>query len=275
MTPALIRSLRALRPLATDPTALSLIDQAIAIETARMKQTHKPAMPWKPNSPPSSGACVTPPRPPVTGALAALDALPAAPTTTTRAKAGPTEPIARSAPPPSAASSPPTAGDAPAASANTNPATSCPACAPGLAPAASSPTEQAPRYWLTPPDIYAGLDAEFRFDHDPCPYPRGELNSLDPAVPWGQVNYVNPPFVRADGPHGGPSAFVRRAIQERDQRGSTSVIILPVPHSIALLLAAGAELRDGGPVRWLDAATRKPCPRARPQIIAILRPPPA
>lgn len=30
------------------------------------------------------------------------------------------------------------------------------------------------RYWRTPPDLYAKLDAEFGFDFDPCPYPRPE-----------------------------------------------------------------------------------------------------
>lgn len=27
-------------------------------------------------------------------------------------------------------------------------------------------------YWLTPPDFYARLEAEFAFDFDPCPFPR-------------------------------------------------------------------------------------------------------
>ena len=36
-----------------------------------------------------------------------------------------------------------------------------------------------PRYWLTPPEVYEALNAEFAFDFDPCPYPRpGEYNSL-------------------------------------------------------------------------------------------------
>jgi phage N-6-adenine-methyltransferase len=35
------------------------------------------------------------------------------------------------------------------------------------------PPEAEPEsYWLTPPDIYAALDAEFHFDFDACPHPR-------------------------------------------------------------------------------------------------------
>lgn len=50
-----------------------------------------------------------------------------------------------------------------------------------------------PKYWLTPPDLYAKLDQEFAFDFDPCPYPRPEgYNSL--VEEWGTSNYVNPPF---------------------------------------------------------------------------------
>jgi hypothetical protein len=46
-------------------------------------------------------------------------------------------------------------------------------------------------YWLTPPELYAQLDAEFHFDFDPCPYP------LPPGFDgltceWGRSNYVNP-----------------------------------------------------------------------------------
>ena len=126
-----------------------------------------------------------------------------------------------------------------------------------------------PKYWVTPPELYKALAAEFPFDFDPCPYPRPEgYNSL--VLPWGQCNYVNPPFCKKDAPYGGPSAFARKAILEQ-ALGRTSVMILPVPNSIGLLLEAGAEIRYGGRVRWLEADTETPCPRAWRQALAILR----
>lgn len=127
---------------------------------------------------------------------------------------------------------------------------------------------RAARYWLTPPDFYAQLDAEFAFDSDPCPKP-DDLNSL--VVPWGRSNYVNPPFLKIDAPHGGPSSFVRKAIAER-AAGNISVMVLPLPWNLGLLMAAGAELRWGGLVRWLDVETKRPCSRRAPQLIAVLRP---
>lgn len=126
-----------------------------------------------------------------------------------------------------------------------------------------------PRYWLTPPTVYQKLNAEFKFDFDPCPCPRPEnYNSL--VLPWGKTNYVNPPFLSSDAPHGGPASFVRKGIEEQ-QKGNTTVMILPAPWSIGLLMEAGAEIRYGGKVRWIDANTGKPCPRNAPQIIAVLR----
>jgi hypothetical protein len=126
------------------------------------------------------------------------------------------------------------------------------------------------RYWITPPELYASLNADFNFDFDPCPYPRPEsYNSL--VLPWGQSNYVNPPFCKKDAPFGGPSAFARKAIAERDA-GKTSVIILPLPNSLGLLLEAGAGIRYGGKVRWLETESKEPCPRAYRQAVVILRP---
>jgi hypothetical protein len=125
------------------------------------------------------------------------------------------------------------------------------------------------QYWLTPPELLERLKAEFRFDFNPCPYPRPDgYNSL--VLPWGTCNYVNPPFKKIDAPFGGPSAFVRKAIEEQAQ-GKTSVVILPLPWNLGLLMQAGAELRYGGIVQWLDGQTGKRCPRKAPQVIAVLR----
>jgi hypothetical protein len=87
------------------------------------------------------------------------------------------------------------------------------------------------------------------------------------------MNYVNPPFNRKDAPFGGPSAFVRKAVAERDNHGSTSVFVLPLPWNLGLLMAAGAEVRYGGIVQWLDADSGRPCPRKAPQVVAVLAPP--
>lgn len=124
------------------------------------------------------------------------------------------------------------------------------------------------RYWLTPPEEFKKLNQEFGFDFDPCPCPRPDgYNSL--VLPWGKRNYVNPPFLKEDSPFGGPSAFARKAIEEA-QKGNTSVFVLPLPWSIALLMEAGAEVRYGGKWRWLEVNSKE-SGRPRAQGIFILR----
>lgn len=130
-------------------------------------------------------------------------------------------------------------------------------------------TSTAKRYWLTPPEMYASLDAEFSFDCDPCPFPRPDgYDGL--AVEWGAMNYVNPPFRRTDGNTDGPTAFVRKAIEEQ-QKGRSSVLLLPVQSYVMLLLEAGAELRSAGRTRFLEADTKEPLPSPSPTFIAVLR----
>jgi DNA N-6-adenine-methyltransferase (Dam) len=45
--------------------------------------------------------------------------------------------------------------------------------------------------WKTPQAVYQVLDAEFHFDHDPCP-PHWRVDGL--TSEWGQSNFVNPPY---------------------------------------------------------------------------------
>lgn len=115
----------------------------------------------------------------------------------------------------------------------------------------STVLEQLKRYWLTPPDLYQRLDAEFHFDFDPCHYPK-TFDGLQ--IPWGKMNYVNPPFRKKDG---SPTAFARKAIKEQ-QLGKSSFLTLPTPSYTNLLLEAGAELRSLGRVKWLEVETKEP-----------------
>lgn len=110
-------------------------------------------------------------------------------------------------------------------------------------------------YWLTPPDLYAELDAEFGFDFDPCPFPLpAGFDGL--TCEWGKSSYVNPPFgsIIHDGKKKGPTAWVRKAILEQ-QKGKRVVLVYPVDKWVLMLLKAilgeHAQVRNLGDVRWL------------------------
>ena len=111
-------------------------------------------------------------------------------------------------------------------------------------------------YWLTPPDVYARLEAEFGpFDFDPCPCPKpDDFDGL--TCEWGQRNYVNPPFgsIIHEGKKKGPTAWVRKAIIEW-QKGKLVVLVYPVDKWVLMLLGAiigeHGEVRNLRDVRWL------------------------
>ncbi len=120
------------------------------------------------------------------------------------------------------------------------------------------------KFWKTPPALYETLSAKFGpFDFDPCPCPRPEgYNSL--IIPWGQRNFINPPFRKHDGVNGaGPTAFARKAIEEQ-AFGKSSVLILPVQSYVNLLLEAGAQVYSVGRVRWIEVETGEPCKSPSP-----------
>jgi len=126
-------------------------------------------------------------------------------------------------------------------------------------------------YWITPPEIYEPLNAEFHFDYDPCPFPKPkDYDGI--TAEWGQSNYVNPPFHRENGI--GPTAFVRKAIEE-NKKGKTVVLTIPTQSYVNLLLEAGADVRSLGRVKWLHTVTREPMKSPSPITAFILRSRPA
>lgn len=105
-------------------------------------------------------------------------------------------------------------------------------------------------YWLTPPALMAALQLEFRFDFDPCPYPKPEgFDGL--TCEWGASSYVNPPFgsIVHEGKKKGMTAWVRKALAER-AKGKRVVMVYPLDKWVLMLLEAGAKVRNLGDVRW-------------------------
>lgn len=106
-------------------------------------------------------------------------------------------------------------------------------------------------YWLTPPETYDPLNTEFKFDFDPCPYPKPEdFDGL--TSEWGQSNYVNPPFgsIIHKGKKKGATAWARKAIEEA-KKGKQVVLVYPIDKWILMLIKHGVEIRNLGDVKWL------------------------
>lgn len=116
--------------------------------------------------------------------------------------------------------------------------------------------EDKKHYWLTPPALYAKLDAEFDFTFDPCPYPLPEgFDGL--SREWGSSNYVNPPFgsIVHYGKKKGMTAWVRKALLEHSN-GKRVVMVYPLDKWVLMLLEAGATVRNLGDVKWLATEDR-------------------
>ncbi|HDA7912414.1 TPA: hypothetical protein O5W02_002852, partial [Staphylococcus aureus] len=115
-------------------------------------------------------------------------------------------------------------------------------------------------YWLTPPELYALLHAEFDFNFDPCPFPLPDgFDGL--TCEWGTSNYVNPPFgsIIHEGKKKGPTAWVRKAIEEW-RKGKRVVLVYPIDKWVLMLLKAilgeNAHVRNLGDVKWLATEGR-------------------
>lgn len=124
------------------------------------------------------------------------------------------------------------------------------------------------RYWLTPPELMAELNARFDFDYDPCPNPRPD-NYDGLEADWGQMNWVNPPFTKC-------MRWAKKALAERE-KGKSSVMVLPIYQSrvVAYLAEQGAMIEYLGQPRWLSIEDHEPSPAKLrdipPCLLLILR----
>ena len=82
-------------------------------------------------------------------------------------------------------------------------------------------------HWKTPDVFYHGLNAEFGFDFDPCPF-NHDMSWNGLGIEWKRRNYINPPYSRKL-----KEAFVKKAIEE-SKKGKLCVMLLPVSTSTKL-----------------------------------------
>lgn len=70
--------------------------------------------------------------------------------------------------------------------------------------------------WKTPKSVYQTLDAEFGFDHDPCP---ANPKSDGLKSEWGECNFVNPPYSDL-------ASWIEKGFVEW-KKGKTVVFLIP------------------------------------------------
>jgi hypothetical protein len=107
------------------------------------------------------------------------------------------------------------------------------------------------------------LQAEFKFNYDPAPFPRPEgYDGL--TADWGSMSWVNPLF------GSGITAWVRKALLEQS-KGKSSVLILPLDNWVRLLIDSKAEIRSLGSHNWVNPITGDQRKSSRPSFLFILR----
>lgn len=87
-------------------------------------------------------------------------------------------------------------------------------------------------HWSTPKVFHDKLVEQWGELYDPCPINHiitPENDGLNISNPWGEINFVNPPYSLKE-----KSAFVLRAIDEWFNNGNISIILLPVSTSTKL-----------------------------------------
>lgn len=123
--------------------------------------------------------------------------------------------------------------------------------------------------WMTPPEVYDPLNAEFDFNYDPCPitWKEGDADGL--AAVWGSRTFCNPPYSQT-------AKWIRKAHDEWRNGKTVVMLINAVTDTKAFhdYIYGKAEVRFiRGRVKFIDPSNpgqRNPSPR--PSMIVVFRP---
>lgn len=123
--------------------------------------------------------------------------------------------------------------------------------------------------WFTPPEILDPLQAEFDFNHDPCPrdWQPGDPDAL--TTEWGDRSFCNPPYSLT-------GKFIKKAHDEWKKGKLVVMLINAVTETRAFhdYILGKAEIRFiKGRVKFINPDrpdVKSPAPR--PSIIVVFRP---
>lgn len=125
--------------------------------------------------------------------------------------------------------------------------------------------------WKTPEDLYNALNAEFHFNHDPCPitWKAGDPDGLQ--TEWGSSTFCNPPYSAV-------AKWIAKAHAEW-KKGKTVVLLINAitdTKAFHQYIYNQAELRFlKGRVKFIsaDKPDAPPRPNVKPSMVCVFRAP--
>jgi site-specific DNA-methyltransferase (adenine-specific) len=125
--------------------------------------------------------------------------------------------------------------------------------------------------WATPASVFDPLNAEFKFNFDPCPitWKEGDPDALE--TEWGSSTFCNPPYSCV-------AKFVKKATEETN-KGKTVVLLVNACVDTKwfheyIYNKPGVEVRFvKGRISFINPAEpTKKQPSPRPSMIVVFRP---
>lgn len=122
--------------------------------------------------------------------------------------------------------------------------------------------------WQTPPALLATLNAEFHFNHDPCPI-TWTLDDVDGLhSDWGTSTFCNPPYSQT-------GRWIKKAHDEWKKGKTVVMLINAVTDTIAFheFILGKAELRFiKGRISFINPAEpAKRAPSPKPSMLVVFR----
>ena len=125
--------------------------------------------------------------------------------------------------------------------------------------------------WQTPPEVLNPLNAEFSFNHDPCPitWQPGDPDGL--TTDWGSSTFCNPPYSQT-------GKWIAKASAEALKGNTVVMLINAVTDTKAFhqYIYGKHEVRFlQGRIKFINPAEPgKRAPNVKASMVVIFRPPP-